>query len=141
MLSYETQLDLKRNVIIKAYKNFSGELYRIKMCDYPISSVLQGLPASAVPEIQPTIGSPLQYGYRTKITPHFENPQKMIKKHGLPVDEKPDWFKIGFNRIGSRHVIDIEVSLCCSTSLCATNRFFFRNVQSLRRSSMKRIDH
>ena len=27
-LSYDTQLDLKRNVIIKAYKHFSGEACR-----------------------------------------------------------------------------------------------------------------
>jgi hypothetical protein len=27
MLSYETQLDLKRNVIVKAYKNLSGKLF------------------------------------------------------------------------------------------------------------------
>lgn len=27
MLSYETQLDLKRNVIVKAYQNFSGTFY------------------------------------------------------------------------------------------------------------------
>ncbi|EKM60644.1 uncharacterized protein PHACADRAFT_82639 [Phanerochaete carnosa HHB-10118-sp] len=90
MLSYETQLDLKRNVIIKAYKNFAD------------------LPASAVPEVQPTISSPLQYGYRTKITPHFDNPQSMIKQHGLPTDGKPAWFKIGFNSAGSRHPMDIE---------------------------------
>lgn len=27
MLSYETQLDLKRDVVIKAYKNFSSQFY------------------------------------------------------------------------------------------------------------------
>lgn len=27
MLSYETQLDLKRDVIVKAYKNFSSKYY------------------------------------------------------------------------------------------------------------------
>ncbi|KAH8101434.1 tRNA methyltransferase [Cristinia sonorae] len=91
MLSYETQLDLKRNVVVKAYKNFFG------------------LPASAVPSIQSTIGSPLQYNYRTKITPHFDSPQRDLKKHGRPDNgSRPDWFKIGFNVIGTRHTMDIE---------------------------------
>ncbi|GJE92113.1 tRNA methyltransferase [Phanerochaete sordida] len=91
MLSYETQLDFKRNVVVKAYKTLSG------------------LPDSEVPEVQPTIGSPLQYGYRTKITPHFANPKPLIKKHGLPADGgKPDWLRIGFNKIGTRSAIDIE---------------------------------
>ncbi|THH27959.1 hypothetical protein EUX98_g6227 [Antrodiella citrinella] len=72
MLSYDTQLDLKRNVVS-------------------------------------TIGSPLQYGYRTKITPHFESPLRDLKKHGRPADgSKPDWFKIGFNVIGTRNTMDIE---------------------------------
>ena len=62
MISYEKQLDLKRNVVIKAYKNYSG------------------LPQTSVPEIQSTIGSPLQYGYRTKITPHFEISKKRKEK-------------------------------------------------------------
>ncbi|TCD71385.1 tRNA(m5U54)methyltransferase [Steccherinum ochraceum] len=91
MLSYDAQLDLKRTVVVKAYQNFSG------------------LPESTVPSIQPTIGSPLQYGYRTKITPHFDSPLRDLKKHGRPEDgSKPDWFKIGFNVIGTRHTMDIE---------------------------------
>lgn len=27
MLSYKTQLDLKRDVVVKAYRNFSGMIY------------------------------------------------------------------------------------------------------------------
>lgn len=80
MLSYEKQLDLKRNVVVKAYKNFSG------------------LPESSVPEIQTTIGSPLQYNYRTKITPHFELSKK-----------RKDEVKIGFNKVNTKFPIDIEV--------------------------------
>ncbi|KAI0344007.1 S-adenosyl-L-methionine-dependent methyltransferase [Trametopsis cervina] len=90
MLSYETQLDLKRNVIVKAYNNFSS------------------LPSSSVPEILPTIGSPLQYGYRTKLTPHFDRPAKKFKQHGSANGSKPDWFNVGFNQIGTRTVMDIE---------------------------------
>ncbi|KAI0258674.1 S-adenosyl-L-methionine-dependent methyltransferase [Gloeopeniophorella convolvens] len=92
MLSYDTQLDLKRNVVVKAYQNYSD------------------LPGSSVPTVQPTIPSPLQYGYRTKITPHFEPPPKKLQKQGRPADEegKPSWLKIGFNQIGKRVVMDIE---------------------------------
>ncbi|KAL0950528.1 hypothetical protein HGRIS_007336 [Hohenbuehelia grisea] len=92
MLSYEKQLDLKRDVVVKAYKNFSD------------------LPDSSMPEIGSTIASPLQYGYRTKLTPHFEAPPKKLQKTLTPVtgSEKPDWLKIGFNRIGTRNTMDIE---------------------------------
>ncbi|THV03367.1 tRNA methyltransferase [Dendrothele bispora CBS 962.96] len=94
MLSYETQLDLKRDVVIKAYKNFSN------------------LPQSVIPTVQPTIGSPLQYGYRTKITPHFQAPPPKIDKAELQKQcaegEAPDWLQIGFNHQGTSKVIDIE---------------------------------
>ena len=82
MISYEKQLDLKRNVVIKAYKNYSG------------------LPQTSVPEIQSTIGSPLQYGYRTKITPHFEISKK----------RKDEPLKVGFNKVNTKIPLDIEVS-------------------------------
>ncbi|CAL1696841.1 unnamed protein product [Somion occarium] len=91
MLSYETQLDLKQNVVVKAYKNFSG------------------LPGSSVPTVQSTIGSPLQYGYRTKITPHFEVRPKDIKaKDSIEPGTKPDWLRIGFNKVNTKFVMDIE---------------------------------
>ncbi|KAI0045363.1 S-adenosyl-L-methionine-dependent methyltransferase [Auriscalpium vulgare] len=91
MLSYEAQLKLKRDVVVRAYKTYSE------------------LPDSAIPPILDTIGSPLQYGYRTKITPHFDAPPKKAQKQGpAPDGEKPDWLKIGFNQIGTRHVMDIE---------------------------------
>ncbi|KAJ7146896.1 hypothetical protein C8R44DRAFT_864614 [Mycena epipterygia] len=53
MLPYEKQLDLTRDVVVKAYKNFPGT--------------------------QPScrrMPSPQQYNYRTKLTPHFEAPTK-----------------------------------------------------------------
>ncbi|KAI0932816.1 hypothetical protein AcW1_000168 [Taiwanofungus camphoratus] len=94
MLSYDIQLDLKRNVIVKAYQNFSD------------------LPPASIPPILSTIASPLQYGYRTKITPHFEAPPKQVRKVSahLPMDgsSKPEWLRIGFNQIGTRRVMDIE---------------------------------
>ncbi|KIK68582.1 hypothetical protein GYMLUDRAFT_36039 [Collybiopsis luxurians FD-317 M1] len=94
MLSYDTQLDYKRNVVVKAYRNFSD------------------LPESSIPEIQPTIGSPLQYGYRTKITPHFQAPPPKIDRTALKAQvergSKPDWLQIGFNVQGQNKVFDIE---------------------------------
>ncbi|KIO01234.1 hypothetical protein M404DRAFT_150637 [Pisolithus tinctorius Marx 270] len=92
MLSYESQLDIKRNVVIKAYQNFSG------------------LTESSIPTVLPTIGSPLQYNYRTKITPHFEAAPKRARQTESTdaSTSKPDWLKIGFNEIGKRTVMDIE---------------------------------
>ncbi|OCH94189.1 S-adenosyl-L-methionine-dependent methyltransferase [Obba rivulosa] len=94
MLSYEKQLELKRDVVLRAYQYFSE------------------LPETSVPPILPTIASPLQYGYRTKITPHFEAPPKKFQKEARgkskEITPKPDWLNIGFNQIGTRHVMDIE---------------------------------
>ncbi|KAJ6556644.1 S-adenosyl-L-methionine-dependent methyltransferase [Mycena vulgaris] len=93
MLPYEKQLDVKRDVVVKAYKNFSD------------------LPQSAMPPIESTMPSPLQYNYRTKITPHFEAPTKQ-QRHDVnnPKNDtdKPEWFNIGFNRVGTHKVMDIE---------------------------------
>ncbi|KAI0691245.1 S-adenosyl-L-methionine-dependent methyltransferase [Cerioporus squamosus] len=95
MLSYEKQLELKRDTVIEAYKNYSG------------------ISPDLVPTIGPTIPSPLQYGYRTKLTPHFQGPphslQKAWKRGEAPViEDKPDWLKIGFHAVGTRNVMDIE---------------------------------
>jgi len=69
----------------------------------------------SVPPVLPTIGSPLKYGYRTKITPHFEAAPKSLlkikqqdKTDNDEVKEQPDWLKIGFNLVGTRKVLDIE---------------------------------
>ncbi|KAJ7099227.1 S-adenosyl-L-methionine-dependent methyltransferase [Mycena belliarum] len=93
MLPYEKQLDLKRDVIVKAYKNYSN------------------LPQAAMPPVESTMPSPLQYNYRTKITPHFEAPTKAQSRdpsNPKNSTEKPEWFNIGFNRVGTHKVMDIE---------------------------------
>lgn len=92
MLDYPEQLNLKKRVLEKAYQNFSN------------------LPAELVPTIQDTIGSPLQYGYRTKLTPHFDGPpgfrpSKGGKNSRASFETCPD---IGFMLKGRRKVIDIE---------------------------------
>ncbi|KIO33610.1 hypothetical protein M407DRAFT_65397 [Tulasnella calospora MUT 4182] len=86
MLSYDTQLQLKQRVVEKAYKNFSG------------------LPPSLVPPILPTIASPKTYGYRTKITPHFDLPPVARRKDS----DDPNKLPIGFGEKGRRKVMDIE---------------------------------
>jgi len=90
-LPYSFQLAHKRKVVEKAYQNFSS------------------LPASAVPIVGETIGSPLQYGYRTKLTPHFDGPPggRRDNRSG----KKPTWLEvppIGFMKKGTRKTIDIE---------------------------------
>lgn len=91
MLDYAEQLKLKKRVLDKAYRNFSN------------------LPAELVPAIQDTIGSPLQYGYRTKLTPHFDGPPgfRPSKRKATKVsfESCPD---IGFMQKGKRRVLDIE---------------------------------
>jgi tRNA (uracil-5-)-methyltransferase len=88
MLDYDEQLRVKKNIVVKAYRNFSQ------------------LTPELVPEILDTIGSPLQYGYRTKLTPHFDgppgNPRRGPKKGHSSVPT------FGFTPKGTRKVLDIE---------------------------------
>lgn len=90
-LPYDFQLAHKRSVVEKAYRNFSN------------------LPTSAVPAVGDTIGSPLQYGYRTKLTPHFDGPPggRRDKRHGNKVTW-PGVPPIGFMLKGTRKTMDIE---------------------------------
>jgi tRNA (uracil-5-)-methyltransferase len=88
MLPYEDQLAHKKTIVEKAYRNFSG------------------LDPSQVPAIEDTFGSPLQYGYRTKLTPHFDGPgRKDNRNSGKGYTEVPS---IGFSLKGRSKVLDIE---------------------------------
>jgi tRNA (uracil-5-)-methyltransferase len=107
-LSYEEQLKIKQDVVRKAFANFSQ------------------LDASLVPAIGPTLPSPLQYGYRTKLTPHFQAPptggkKRQWKGKGKGVEapateaavesgqgEKEWEVTIGFEQKGRKRIIDIE---------------------------------
>lgn len=84
MLPYEKQLENKRHVVQKAFTNFSN------------------LPAKLLPEVLDTMGSPLQYGYRTKLTPHFDGPRRGGFPPGCPTPN------IGFNPKSGRQILDIE---------------------------------
>lgn len=87
MLDYPEQLRRKRRIVEKAFKNFSQ------------------LPAELIPTIQDTIGSPLQYAYRTKLTPHFDGPKGWSKKPAVPFDSRPN---IGYTPKSSPKTMDIE---------------------------------
>jgi tRNA (uracil-5-)-methyltransferase len=93
MLDYETQLKHKKTIVEKAYKNFSQ------------------LPPELLPVIEDTIGSPLQYGYRTKLTPHFDGPPGYVSKADRQRGVKKyfeDVPNIGFMEKGRRITLDIE---------------------------------
>jgi tRNA (uracil-5-)-methyltransferase len=88
MISYEEQLIFKRKTVESAFRYHSG------------------LTPEQIPQVAETGPSPLQYSYRTKLTPHFPAPRKQ--------EDGRKWYKelpdIGFNREGSSRVLDIE---CC----------------------------
>lgn len=95
MMDYADQLRHKKTIVERAFRNFSD------------------LPPELVPLVLDTFGSPLQYGYRTKLTPHFDGPPGFQGKRrgGGPKEKKtlqemPD---IGFMlKGGPRRVLDIE---------------------------------
>ena len=91
MMSYEDQLAHKKTILERAYINFSGMI------------------REAIPTVNDTIGSPMRYGYRTKLTPHFDGPpgMKRRQKSGSPpkFEEIPP---IGFMQKGTRWTIDVE---------------------------------
>lgn len=92
-LSYETQLEFKKQTVSNAYKYFAKEL------------VKQG----KIPEIGSTVPSPKQFGYRTKLTPHFDIPRKRalekVPPMGFGSKGKPHWRNTAG---GDASVVDIE---------------------------------
>ncbi|CDS01775.1 related to TRM2-tRNA(m5U54)methyltransferase [Sporisorium scitamineum] len=94
MIDYAKQLEIKRGVVERAFARFSG------------------LDPTLVPKVLPTIASPNQYNYRTKLTPHFELPYGLRRgRKGVNGQngEKPHYsVPIGFDCIGTKRVMDIE---------------------------------
>lgn len=84
MMPYEDQLDHKKKIVQKAFRLFSG------------------LPSEALPSVGNTIGSPLQYGYRTKLTPHFDGPPGGRKSTFTEVPP------MGYSIKGRKKTMDIE---------------------------------
>ncbi|KAH8705144.1 S-adenosyl-L-methionine-dependent methyltransferase [Talaromyces proteolyticus] len=90
MLPYEKQLEHKRRIVEKAYANFSGLIPEL------------------VPKIKDTFPSPLQYGYRTKLTPHFALFSGRARKESSEPAKKMEVPPIGFNIKNRRTNMDIE---------------------------------
>ena len=94
MLPYNLQLEHKKTIVQKAFQNFSS------------------LTPDVIPQVDNTIASPLQYGYRTKLTPHFDGPPGcMSRKAKRDPSERKGFSEvppIGFMQKGTRKTIDIE---------------------------------
>ena len=55
--------------------------------------------------VQPTVGTDEHFGYRTKITPHYNAPRR------------PDQLRIGFQQRGSRTIVDIDKCIIASEAI------------------------
>ncbi|CAI1579031.1 hypothetical protein SEUBUCD646_0K02720 [Saccharomyces eubayanus] len=97
-LTYDDQLKLKRNTIMNAYKFFAPKLNSEKL----------------LPHFGTTIASPLQFGYRTKITPHFDMPRRKAKELterpplGFGQKGRPQWRKETLDVGGHGSILDID---------------------------------
>lgn len=105
MIPYERQLELKRNVVERAYKYLSGRPH--PQPPTLSSHTKKGLASDDIPPTLPTLPSPLKYGYRTKLTPHFNPPRA-----NQPV-------AIGFEKKDGKGVLDIEECPLASTTINA----------------------
>ncbi|KAK0526729.1 tRNA(m5U54)methyltransferase [Tilletia horrida] len=128
MLDYDEQLRIKQGVVEKAFKLYSG------------------LAPERIPAVLPTMPSPAQYEYRTKLTPHFELPpivrqimkpkrrrgggglsegaKAKIQAQAAGLDLSPEdlakvdeQLRIGFHRAGKGSVIDIEECTIATATL------------------------
>lgn len=97
-VDYKQQLIFKKQIIENAYKHLAPKLSAIK---------------GALPPISETKGSPKQYDYRTKLTPHFNLPYKLPLGNypapplGFGAKGRPEWRG---NKVkgGDLSVLDIE---------------------------------
>lgn len=93
-VEYETQLEFKRQTIVNAYKYFAPKLFQ-----------------GELPSVDPTQSSPLQYSYRTKLTPHFNVPNRIPQEYtrpalGFGAKGRPTW-REGVEG-GNQLILDIE---------------------------------
>ncbi|KAG0680287.1 tRNA(m5U54)methyltransferase [Pichia californica] len=84
-ISYENQLEIKKEVIENAYQHFCRDEVNWKG------------------KIFDTVASPLKYGYRTKLTPHYDVPRSGTKGLGVPrlgfgFRGKGSWLEINKNK-------------------------------------------
>ncbi|VEU23278.1 DEKNAAC104408 [Brettanomyces naardenensis] len=88
-ISYKDQLELKRQTIVNAYH------YLTTQRDITV---------------EPTVGSPLLTGYRTKLTPHYDMGDMLARPDALPnigfeAKGRPEW---RVRQEGKGRVVDIE---------------------------------
>ncbi|RCK56298.1 tRNA (uracil(54)-C(5))-methyltransferase [Candida viswanathii] len=83
-VDYEQQLNIKKQTIENAYKFFAPEL----------------LSLGKLPDVSETQRSPMEFNYRTKLTPHFVLPNKKTGKDlarppnlGISAKGRPTWRK------------------------------------------------
>ncbi|PVU87276.1 hypothetical protein BB560_006516, partial [Smittium megazygosporum] len=88
MLEYNHQLDIKTHSVLEAFQAESPLIFHKNL------------------RINPTLNSPNIFGYRTKITPHFDLPNSNSKSK--PRDLSNLDIPIGFNYVNKRLVLDIE---------------------------------
>ncbi|PVV00950.1 hypothetical protein BB560_004649 [Smittium megazygosporum] len=88
MLEYNHQLDIKTHSVLEAFQAESPLIFHKNL------------------RINPTLNSPNIFGYRTKITPHFDLPNSSSKSK--PRDLSNLDIPIGFNYVNKRLVLDIE---------------------------------
>lgn len=91
MLPYQKQLNIKRSIIEEAFAKFSN------------------LPSESIPVIGEVKESPLQYGFRTKLTPHFDGPPNRPRHNRKGrISHFESTPPIGFMEKGTRTTLDIE---------------------------------
>ncbi|CAN6601219.1 tRNA (uracil(54)-C(5))-methyltransferase [Trichomonascus vanleenenianus] len=83
MIPYKKQLEMKREVIVNAFRHYAPQAFA----------------SGLIPTVLDTVGSPKEYEYRTKLTPHFDVPRSG------KLDAPPP---IGFGVKGRKNVVDIE---------------------------------
>ncbi|KAL6454546.1 SPAC4G8.07c tRNA [Candida maltosa Xu316] len=88
MLSYNDQLDFKKNVIHKAYNYFHPNIF------------------NQIDSFGDVIGSPLQYSYRTKLTPHFTSYKGVTEKLGFQSAQHKGKINIDACPIATREIND-----------------------------------
>lgn len=91
-VDYDTQLQFKRQTIANAYRYFAPKMHE------------------HLPEVEPTQASPLKYSYRTKLTPHFNVPNRIPENYTRPTmgfgsKGKPEWRTTDG---GNSSILDIE---------------------------------
>lgn len=94
-----------------------------------VLSRIASLPSSEF-HVNPVVGSADFYGYRSKITPHYDLPRN-----------KKDALKIGFQQRGSRIIVDIDQCLIASSKINERYSRLRQEIQVKVASNEKSLKH